>query len=388
MEPIEYNDQLGEHLVRHLLFDPHADLFDGLQELSKLPTGVVGANGTAQPQTTTGRRTAEIDSSSSDDEQVGVLLPGAKKRQGGSKFKRLLPQPSDGALVDRWGQPIEPAALVLPDAPLVQYAPLYPQARFAAANPATMGTSLDMALLMLLVAFGAAERIDPQLFVVTAGIITSPMVFRIYAIRNASEGGPVVALSLNVQVIWRLVPEKVQLSMIYAALSLKAFSEWWARNHDRRPSVKEIDRYLDTPSVVLKLKREDALPSRSDYVPLFELDPPVTAVNNNNQAVLDGWIANAKARFGLPQITALAIQFGNKKGAHKRMDIASSNAIVVRNGLFEQFAETDVVQLLLVAFVRWCRRHLNALDTTDRYVNAGGRLDLLFSKTFEKTFIA
>jgi hypothetical protein len=386
MEPIEYNDQLGEHLVRHLLFDPHADLFDGLQELSKLPTGVaMGANGTAEPQTTMTRRAVDKDDSSSSDDEPGVRKEAKRQHKGGKKFKRQELRNTDGALVDMWGRPIEPHALVLPDAPLAQYAPLYPPARLAAASPATMGTSLDRALLMLRVAFGPTERIDPQTFVVTAGIITSPMVYRIYAIQDAAMG-PVVALSLNVQVIWRLDPEKVQLSMIYAALSLKAFSEWWAQNRDRRPSAKEIDRFLDTPSVVLKLRREDALPSRSDYVPLFELDPPQAAVNNH--AVLDGWIANAKARFGLPQITALAIQFGQKKGAHKRMDIASSNAIVVRNGLFEQFAETDVVQLLLVAFVRWCRRHLNALDTTDRYVNAGGRLDLLFSKTFEKTFIA
>jgi hypothetical protein len=244
MEPIEYNDQLGEHWVRHLLFDPHADLFDGLQELSKLPTGVaVGANGTAEPQTTT-RRAADNhnnDSSSSDDEP-NDRKEAKRPHKGGKKFKRQELRNTDGALVDMWGRPIEPQALVLPDAPLAQYAPLYPPARLAAASPATMGTSLDRALLMLRVAFGPTERIDPQTFVVTAGIITSPMVYRIYAIPDAAMG-PVVALSLNVQVIWRLDPEKVQLSVIYAALSLKAFSEWWAQNRDRRPSAKEIDRF-------------------------------------------------------------------------------------------------------------------------------------------------
>ena len=385
MEPVLYNDQLGTLLVDHLLFDPHADLFTDLH--GQLPKGAGEKEAPPPPRPTAAVRRADIgDSSSSEDEAEAA--PGANhnhnKHKGGRKLKRLQPRPTDNARVDRWGRPI-PDTLALPEAALAQYAPLYAPARFTAERPEAMGTSLDTALVMLRAAFGAGERIDPQTVVVTASVITSPQVFRLYAIEKPEANGPVVALNLNVTLIWRQKPDRVQVSMIYAALGLKAFFEWWATERDNRPSSKRIDRFLDQDGVVLKLGRDAALPNALDYAPLLALDPPMAT---GPPAGLEGWIANARARFvGVPAIEVLPVRFETKKQAVPRFDIGNYDALVVRNDLFNGRTEADVVQLLLVAFARWCKRHLG-LDATGHYVNAGGRLDLLFSKAFDKAFIA
>ena len=379
MESIAYNDQLGVLLVPHLLFDPLADLFVHLQPVDKLPTVVPGAS----PPQRRVERDALSSSSSDEEEAVGGTAQRKRRRSaGGAKFKRLQELGTDGSRYDLWERRI-PDTLTLPEAALEQYAPLYSPARFVAEDPDTMGTSLDTALLMLRVAFDAKRRIDPQTFVITAGIVNSHQVFSVSAIKPQTEG-PVVALSLNVHTIWRMPRAKVEMSMIYAALALEAFSKWWESNRERQPSVKEINRFLDTPLVVLKLSRRDLQADAAEYVPRFKLDPPTS--ESLTRAVIDGWVANAKARFGVPQIMDLQVLLDFKRGAKPRIDITSPTCLVCLNGLFDKRVETDVVQLLLVAFVRWCKRQLK-FDAVGHYVNAGGRLDLLFSRSFGTTYI-